>query len=113
MRPADVSNYLNEVARLLAINGRCLATFFLLNNEQAALAGKGANALAFDHGEGEWRYVHKHSPESAVAYDESFVMQLVEKYGLAVNQQIYGRWSGREDGYSFQDMLLISHRLHG
>ena len=113
MRPADVSNYLSEVARLLTSNGRCLATFFLLNNEQATLASKGANAIAFDHGEGEWRYVHKHSPESAVAYDESFVMQLLEKYGLVVKEQSYGRWSGREDGLSFQDILLISHRLHG
>lgn len=113
MRPADVSNYLSEVARLLTSNGRCLATFFLLNNEQAKLAGKGANALAFDYGEGEWRYVHKHSPESAVAYEEKFVVQLVEQYGLAVKKQIYGHWSGREDGLSFQDMLFISHRSHG
>jgi ubiquinone/menaquinone biosynthesis C-methylase UbiE len=38
MRPTEVSNYLREVARLLNANGRCLATFFLLNDEQAALA---------------------------------------------------------------------------
>ena len=113
MRPPEVSNYLSEVARLLASNGRCLATFFLLNDEQAMLAKKGANALAFNYGEGEWRYVHKHSPESAVAYDESFVMQVLEKYGLVVEKRIYGHWSGRTDGLSFQDMLLISHRSHG
>jgi SAM-dependent methyltransferase len=106
MRPPEVSNYLSEVARLLKLDGRCLATFFLLNDEQAGLA----NDLAFNFGEGEWRYVHEHSPESAVAYDESFVMQLIEKYGLAVEKKIYGRWSGREDGLSYQDMLLLSHR---
>jgi SAM-dependent methyltransferase len=107
MRPPEVSNYVSEVARLLKTDGRCLATFFLLNDEQAALAKKGANDLAFNYGEGEWRYVHEHSPESAVAYDESFVMQLVEKYGLAVEKRIYGRWSGREDGLSYQDMLIL------
>jgi len=106
MRPPEVSNYLSEVARLLKSDGRCLATFFLLNEEQARLA----NDLAFNYGEGEWRYVHEHSPESAVAYDESFVMQLLEKYGLAVEKKIYGSWSGREDGLSYQDMLLLSHR---
>jgi SAM-dependent methyltransferase len=110
MRPPEVSNYLSEVARLLKSDGRCLATFFLLNDEQAALASRGANDLAFDFGEGEWRYVHQHSPESAVAYDESFVMQLLEKYGLAVEKKIYGRWSGREDGLSYQDILIISHK---
>jgi len=103
MRPPEVSNYLGEVARLLKSDGRCLATFFLLNDEQA----RGANDLAFNFGEGEWRYVHEHSPESAVAYDESFVMQLLEKYGLAVEKKIYGTWSGREDGLSYQDILII------
>lgn len=108
MRPPEVSNYLSETARLLKSDGRCLATFFLLNDEQLALAKKGANDLAFDHGAGEWRYVYEHSPESAVAYDESFVMQLVEKSGLAVEKRIYGSWSGREDGLSYQDILIIT-----
>ncbi len=105
MRPTEVSNYLSEVARLLKRDGRCLATFFLLNDEQAGLA----NDLEFDFGEGEWRYVHEHSPESAVAYDENFVMQLLEKYELAVEKKIYGRWSGREDGMSYQDILILGH----
>lgn len=106
MRPPEVSNYLSEVGRLLKLDGRCLATFFLLNDEQAALP----NDLAFNYGQGEWRYVHEHSPESAVAYDESFVMQLLEKYGLVVEKRFYGRWSGREDGLSYQDIFILSHK---
>lgn len=106
MRPPEVSNYLSEVARLLENDGRCLATFFLLNEDQAALP----NDLAFNYGEGEWRYVHEHSPESAVAYDESFVMQLIEKFGLGVEKKLYGRWSGRDDGLSYQDILILRHK---
>ena len=107
MRPPDVSNYLGEVSRLLRQNGRCLATFFLLNAEQASLAQQGANDLAFNHGEGEWRYVHEHSPESAVAYDETFVIGLLGKYGLQAERRLYGSWTGREDGLSYQDILLL------
>jgi SAM-dependent methyltransferase len=110
MRPPDVSHYLEEVSRLLKNDGRCLATFFLLNDEQATLAQQDANALAFNYGAGEWRYVHEHSPESAIAYDETFVMQLLEKCGLKIEQRFYGRWTGREDGLSYQDILLLSHR---
>ena len=110
MRPLEVSNYISEVARLLKSDGRCLATFFLLNDEQRTLANKGANDLAFNYGEGEWRYVRQDSPESAVAYDESFVMELLEKYGLTVRKKMYGSWSGREDGWSYQDILIISHK---
>ena len=108
MRPPEVSNYVSEVARLLKTDGRCLATFFLLNDEQASLAKKGANDLEFNYGEGEWRYVHEHSPESAVAYDEDFVMQLVAKHGLKVEKRLYGSWPGRADGMSYQDILLLA-----
>ena len=108
MRPPEVSNYLREVARLLKSNGRCLATFFLLNEEQARLAG--ANAPTFKYGEGPWRYRHEHSPESAVAYDESYVMELLEQHGLALKAPIYyGRWTGRNDGLSYQDILLLEN----
>ena len=104
MRPAEVDNYLREVARLLKNEGRCLATFFLLNEEQARLA----NALKFDYGEGVWRYRYEHSPESAVAYDERYVMELLGKHGLVLTAPIYyGHWAGREDGLSFQDILLL------
>ena len=108
MRPAEVDNYVREVARLLKMKGRCLATFFLLNDEQAMLAREGKNALNFDYGEGVWRYRYEHSPESAVAYDESYVMELLEKHGLSLKAPIYyGHWSGRKDGLSFQDILLL------
>lgn len=111
MRPAEVSNYLGEVARLLNSNGRCLATFFLLNEEQARLAREGRNSLRFKHGEGVWRYVHEHSPESAVAYDESYVMELLAQHGLGLKERIYyGGWSGRSDGLSYQDILLLEKK---
>lgn len=108
MRPPEVSNYLREVSRLLKNNGRCLATFFLLNQTQAGLAEEGANDLAFKYGEGVWRYRLEQSPESAVAYDESYVVDLIKQHGLALRGPIhYGRWAGRQDGLSYQDILLL------
>jgi ubiquinone/menaquinone biosynthesis C-methylase UbiE len=111
MRPVAVENYLGEVSRLLSKNGRSLATFFLLNERQRELAGQGRDQLHFDYGDETWRYVYQNSPESAVAYDESFVMRLLDKYGLKLKEPImYGRWSGRADGLSYQDMLLLEKR---
>ena len=108
MRPAEVDNYMGEVSRLLKNEGRCLATFFLLNEEQTRLAREGKNALPFPYGEGVWRYRYEHSPESAVAYDESYIMELLDKRGLTLKGPIYyGHWSGRADGLSFQDILLL------
>jgi SAM-dependent methyltransferase len=119
MRPSEVSNYLREVSRLLKSDGRCLATFFLLNDEQSRLALKGANDVEFKYGEGVWRYRLEQSPESAVAYDEKHVMELLEENGLILRTPIYyGRWTGRKDGLSYQDILLlekmkIAEPLHG
>ncbi len=107
MRPSEVDNYLCEIARMLKTTGRCLATLFLLNEEQRRLEQGGANTLAFKYGEGVWRYVYLHSPESAVAYDENFVMQILEKHGLRLKERFYGHWSGRKDGLSYQDILLL------
>jgi ubiquinone/menaquinone biosynthesis C-methylase UbiE len=108
MRPVAVENYLGEVSRLLSKNGRCLATFFLLNERQRELAQQGHNQLRFDYGDETWRYVYQHSPESAVAYEEGFITGLLEKQGLKLKEPImYGRWSGRTDGLSYQDMLLL------
>lgn len=114
MRPAEVENYLREVARMLKGNGRCLATFFLLNQEQRALAAEDRNALTFSFGTKEWRYVYEHSPESASAYDEVYILNLLERHGLKLSAPIYyGQWSGRKDGLSFQDMLVIEKSLVG
>jgi SAM-dependent methyltransferase len=109
MRPPDVDNYVGEVARLLRPGGRCLLTFFLLNEEQRRRAGE--NRLSFDHGDDTWRYVHEESPETAVAYDEGFVLELFDRHGLGLAEPIsYGRWSGRPEGLTFQDLLVVTRR---
>jgi SAM-dependent methyltransferase len=108
MRPPEMENYLKEISRLLKPNGRCLATFFLLNEEQAKLAAEGKQKLDFRHGEGPWRYVYEQRPESAVAYEEGYVRDALRKCGLTLQEPIhYGTWSGRRDALSFQDMLVV------
>jgi len=108
MRPEEVENYLCEVARMLKVGGRCLITLFLLNEEQARLSDLRKEQMRFEFGEGSWRYLHKHRPESAVAYDESYLRDVLTKSGLILREPIfYGRWAGRTEGLSFQDMLLV------
>ena len=111
MRAQEIDNYLGEIARLLKDQGRCLATFFLLNEEQAELKRKGANQIAFDFGDEVSRYVYQNSPESAIAYRESFVMELLIRHRLMLMRPVmYGTWSGLSTALSFQDMLLIQRR---
>ena len=109
MRPPDVDNYVAEIARLLRPGGRCMLTFFLLNEEQQRRFDE--NRLAFVHGDDTWRYVHKESPETAVAYDERFVLDLFDRHRLRLAEPIsYGRWSGRPEGLTYQDLLVVTLR---
>lgn len=108
MRPDEVDNYLKEISRLLSDKGRCLATFFLLNQEQEELSKHGSSHLNFKFGDENWRYMYKNRPEAGVAYREDYVLELLSKNGLVLGEPIkYGTWSGRSAGLSYQDLLLI------
>lgn len=111
MRPVEVSHYLHEIDRLLTDEGCCLATFFLLNEMQQNLAQRGRNAFDFSFGDTTWRYMDANNPEIAVAFSESHLLTMLDKAGLKLQSGIrYGTWSGRADGLSFQDILLIKRR---
>ncbi len=110
MLPDDVAQYLREIARLLRPKGRAFITVFLLNEAQQALAQQGRNDINFQYGAGPYRTRSETVPESAVAYDETFFQQLIAQAGLLISQPIYyGSWSGRRDGLSYQDIMLL-HR---
>lgn len=111
MPPNEVENYFKEIARLLSDKGRCLATFFLLNQTQEKLRKEGLNKLDFRYGNDEWRYIRKSSPESAIAHNEEFLLKMLDNSGLMIAEPIiYGTWSGSGSGVSFQDMLLFKKR---
>ncbi len=107
MRSAEVQNYLAEVARLLAPQGVCLAIFFLLNETQEELHAKGLNAIDFRFGDGLWRYAWREMPELAVAFSEKELHKMLDEAGLEVKRICYGTWSGREEGLSYQDMVIV------
>jgi ubiquinone/menaquinone biosynthesis C-methylase UbiE len=109
--PADTENYLRQVARLLRSSGRALLTFFLLNETQQHLAHQNKNQINFKYGSGSYRMRSETIPESAVAYDESFLVKLIGQCGLEMIEPIYyGTWSGCSDGLSYQDIVLVRRR---
>ncbi|MBN2391083.1 MAG: class I SAM-dependent methyltransferase [Anaerolineae bacterium] len=108
--PADTTHYLQEIARLLAPQGNALCTFFLLNDQQAELAATGNNDIQFHYGEGPYHVRDADIPESAVAYQEAYVLEQLALQRLSLQGPIhYGTWSGRADGLSYQDILLVQH----
>jgi ubiquinone/menaquinone biosynthesis C-methylase UbiE len=107
MLPAEVEHYMAEIARVLQPGGRSLITFFLIDAESRRLliAGKTHQNFLYDQ-RGFWTIDHE-VPETAVAYNEYWMRQLFEKYGLQIVEPIrYGCWSGRQDFLSYQDLMI-------
>jgi SAM-dependent methyltransferase len=107
MFPPDVEHYMHEIARVLKPGGRCLSTFFLLNEESLALAAGGKATYNFQYAREGYRTIHKKRPEDAIAFPEAFVRDLHEKCGLQLQVPLrYGCWSGRNKYLTFQDVVI-------
>jgi ubiquinone/menaquinone biosynthesis C-methylase UbiE len=107
MLPSDIRHYTEEISRVLKPGGKCLVTFFILNDESKALVSSGHSALNFQYKLDGCLMVDQTFPEDAVAYDEEFVKELFEKHGLVINQPIhYGSWCGRQNFLTYQDLII-------
>ena len=108
MYPEDIQHYLHEIARMLRRTGRALCTFFILNPEQRALAEMGRNDIDFRFDRGICRIRNDETPESAVALEEKALGTMFVEAGLRIQGPIrFGSWSGRADGLSYQDIVLL------
>jgi SAM-dependent methyltransferase len=106
MLSADMEHYLAEIARTLKSGARCMINYFLLNPEAKALQETGAGRVHFKHSLDNCRVQSRKRPESAVAFEESFVRLLFAKYRLKIIDPIhYGSWPGRQNFLSYQDII--------
>ena len=107
MLPADVENYVKELARVLRPGGRALNTFFLLDN----LNGRSPGSDRADHPllreGGRLLGREQPYPEVAVAFEEGDVRDLYERHGFSGEQIHPGAWAG-VDGPSFQDIVVAT-----
>jgi ubiquinone/menaquinone biosynthesis C-methylase UbiE len=110
MLPRDTENYLAEVRRVLKREGRCLISWFLLNPESDARIRATKSTLNFIYPvEDVCRTTNPADPESAIGYDEAYVLGLYERCGLEVKDWVYyGSWCGRARFLSYQDLILAS-----
>lgn len=114
MLPDEVENYLREIQRVLKPGGRSLITWFLLNPESEALIREGASSLDFVHALGECLTTNPETPEEAICYRQSHVIELYERAGLEIEPPIrYGSWCGRKRYLSYQDLCVARKQAPG
>ncbi len=108
MLPPDVTHYLGEIRRVLRPEGRCLATFFVLNEKSLTAARNGGSRKRFPHKGNGFFYNAPKRPEASIGYREEDVLAFLKRAGFELQTLQYGRWSGRQDGGAVgQDMVVV------
>ena len=111
MMPAEVERYMQEIARVLAPGGRCLMTFFLLNEQSRELIAQGRGGQRFAHFTPPYAVVDPAAPEDAVAYDEDWVSTRLAAASLRLRDPVrYGSWCGRDVFTSYQDIVIADRQ---
>jgi SAM-dependent methyltransferase len=108
MLPRDVKHYFSEISRVLKPDGRCLITWFLLNETSTQHINRGASSLPFVHPFDGCMTIDADVPETAIAYREADVVELYAQQALRLSQPIhYGSWcrSERSEG-NYQDYCI-------
>jgi SAM-dependent methyltransferase len=117
MAPESIARYFAETARVLRRTGRCLFSFFLLDNHRPASERPKAFAgRDFDFAEQRDGFgaAFPDDPERMVAYRLSLVEHLARDAGLRlVRPPLPGYWSGRPSWISAQDLLVLQRRRFG
>ena len=106
MVPADVENYLANIARVLAPGGTSFTTYYLLN--EATRQSTAAEDFCYPvDTTGVCQAVSKVEFEKAVAYDEHFIRDVHRRHGLIVDEPVrYGRWATPGGGPAYQDIVI-------
>lgn len=109
MQSQELENYLKEITRVLKPSGKALVTFFLLNPESKLLIEQGVSLLNFNHKINEvCSTTNPKLPEDAIAYEEEYILSLLDKYHLRTDQPIYyGGWCRREKFLTAQDIIIV------
>jgi ubiquinone/menaquinone biosynthesis C-methylase UbiE len=106
MLTQDMEHYLAEIARALRPKGRCLITFFLLNEESSRLISVGQSSLRFRFCRDGCRIDDDTIEENAVAFPEAHIRALYGRLGFTLETIRYGAWCGRESYLSYQDIVV-------
>ena len=103
--PNVSQHYLNEIARVMKPSGRCLATFFILNDEALRCIESGKSKIPMS----PWDscYVSNlDDPEECIAFYEQDVLNWIEAASLTMRDIHRGSWCSRETFFDYQDIVM-------
>lgn len=109
MMPLDVENYLKEISRVLKPKGTSFVTYYILDEKNLNLlkSKKSDSRLDFKFDHGIYSLVNDNDPEAVIGYKLDYLENIYAKNNLHIEKPLkFGSWSGREDFFSFQDVII-------
>lgn len=110
MMPEDILNYLEQISSVLKTDGKCLATFFLLNKEVKEKMAAKQTFFDFKHEYEGYSLIDKRVKEANIALEEELLYTFLEEKGLKADAIHHGGWSTNADALDFQDVVIISKK---
>jgi len=109
MLPGDVIHYLSEMRRVLKKDGRAMVTFFSLNQEAQQNIARGISNCQFSYRhDAVTYYSHSDIKEAEIAFDENWIKGALAKVGFKIEAIHHGKWSGRQEALSYQDIFVLT-----
>jgi SAM-dependent methyltransferase len=105
---AGFEQYVREIRRVLKPDGLLLSWHFLLDDGARERIRAGRSVIRFqEYDEVSWA-LDPENPGAAIAFDEAYVLELLERTGLRPQYVAHGEWSGGvpEGLFDAQDRIL-------
>lgn len=110
MIPNDVKHYLKQINNVLHPNGKCMATFFILNEEIKVKMNENKTEFNFKYPYEGYYLMDSKVKEANVAYEEALLYAMIDECGLKINSLHRGRWTGHKNSLDFQDVVIIEKK---
>ncbi len=107
MLPEETENYLHEIARVLKPGGRCLATFFVLDEQSLTQIHNGKASFDFVHDLGDYRVMDMKAKAGNVAFNQDWIQKQLKNTALEEIAFYPGQWRGLSEAIDFQDMYIL------
>lgn len=109
MRQDEVEHYLSEIKRVLKPTGRAMLNFFIIDDTARRLMAEGRAMLNFKFELQDCYTIDERTPERAIAYSETRILQFLQEAGLTLHTSIlFGSWSGRSTMLDSQDVVVVN-----
>ena len=109
MMPEDVDNYLGQIALVMKEGGKCLATFFVLDDEVETRMKAGKTRFHFAYEQEGYCLMDEKVKEANIAFKKASLDAMLAKHKLRVADYYRGSWTGDDSrSLDFQDVLIIT-----